>query len=357
MLVTLPYFSGDLDQAIRLANWIRDLGGVANHDCLLVIDRSTIGYGVFEPLQEAFRSVQSIPSDPAGAQGSWGTGTTDATAANQMWMTANIFIYHKLKVPFFWMEPDAVPTRSTWLDELEAEYLASGKKFMGAHVNIPPHEPHMSGVSCYPFNVADHSLAMMDPPRDAKGGQMAWDYAGRRDTVEKAKAHFTDLIQHEYRINGESPTFPTVESLAVIRPRTAVFHRCKDESLIQRIREKKEGDAPCLETSHRTSAMNTPSTASNGATTVPPAVAPDPIIEIQQTRIRELEAILQVAADDQDEQGIQPQTMADQMRGFCRSLAAIVGDKPGRRAQAQTFLREVALMGPARMRRPKRRKA
>jgi hypothetical protein len=236
MLTLIPYFSGDKDQAIRLSRWIADLGGVKNHDCLLVIDKSTNEAGVIEPLREAFRSVETVFSAPVGAQGSWGSGTTDATAANEMWMTGANYVYHKLKVPFFWLEPDAAPTRSTWLDEIEAEYIAAGKPFMGMLVNMPPHEKHMSGVGCYPKDVANHSTIMMMP------GPVAWDYAGRRDTVEKGKAHFTDLIQHVYRINGnkpEWPTFPTLESLFQINQRAAVFHRCKDETLIERLREQR----------------------------------------------------------------------------------------------------------------------
>lgn len=235
MLCVIPFFAGDKDQAVRLAAWIRDLGGVKNHDCLLVVDQSTTPDGVYEPLAEAFRSVSVTTSKPAGQQGAWGTGTTDATAANEMFLAGATYVYHKSKVPFLWMEPDAAPTRATWLDEIEAEYRAAKKPFMGMRVDMPPHELHMSGIGCYPFDVANHSLAMMVP------GKTAWDYAGRKDTVGKGKAHFTDLIQHVYRINGnvpEWPTFPTMESLAQINPRAAVFHRCKDSTLIDRLREK-----------------------------------------------------------------------------------------------------------------------
>jgi len=232
MLIVLSYFAGDRPQAIDLAQWIKQLGGVAKHDCLLVVDRSTTELGVIEPLRDAFRSVKSIPSEPAGEQGAWGKGTTNAEAANEGWLTAKDYIYHVEKRPWGWIETDVAPTRSTWLDEWEAEYLHGRKPFMGAYVNIPPHDPHMSGIGVYPADVAAHALDMV------MCGTIAWDYAGRKSTVGGKKAHFTNLIQHEYRINGESPTFPTLESLSVIKPVTAVFHRCKDFSLIARLREK-----------------------------------------------------------------------------------------------------------------------
>lgn len=238
MLICLPFFVGDKDQAIRLANWIKQLGGVGHHDCLLVRDGSASLEGVLDPCQAAFRSVTAIMAQSVGEQGKWGTGTTDATAANEMWLTASTYVFHKFQCRWFWLEPDAVPTRSTWADELEAEDREARKPFMGAYVNIPPHEPHMSGIAVYPASVPDYSLDMAIP------GKIAWDYAGRRDTIGKGKAHLTKLIQHEYRIHGESPTFPNAKSLSVIKPETAVFHRCKDSSLIDRLSERLTAQKP-----------------------------------------------------------------------------------------------------------------
>lgn len=231
MICVIAFFSGDKHLAINLAEWLATLGGVSTHDCLLVVDRSTDSGGVLQPLQQAFRSVTETSSEPAGEQGAWGKGTTNATAANEMWLTAGDYVFHMVKKPWFWLEVDCVPMRPSWLDEIESEYARCRKPFMGAFVNIPPHEPHMSGVAVYPPDVAAHSLDMKIP------NKIAWDYAGRRDTVGKKKAHFTSLVQHEYRIDGESPTFPTKDSLNVIKPSTAVFHRCKDDTLIARLRE------------------------------------------------------------------------------------------------------------------------
>lgn len=240
MLAVISFYSGDKPLAVNLANWILQLGGVSNHDCLLVVDKSTTPIGVVDPLRKAFKSVTITSAEPVGEQGAWGNGTTNAEAPNEAWLTASAYVYHKLNCRWFWLETDAVPTRSTWLDEIEAEDKRGGKPFMGAFVNIPPHEPHMSGIAVYPPNVPDHSLKMATP------GTTAWDYAGRGDTVGKGKAHFTTLIQHEYRIHGESPNFPTQESLSVIKPGTAVFHRCKNDSLIARLREKQIVDAPSV---------------------------------------------------------------------------------------------------------------
>lgn len=232
LLAVFPFFAGDKPQTIALAHHIKRLGGVKKHDALLIVDEGTTADGVIEPFREAFASVSIEKSQSVQSKGKWGDGTTDASGPNEMWLTACMNIYGHYKRPWFWLESDACPMRSTWLDEIEAEYLAGKKPFMGAYVDIPPHEPHMSGIAVYPISVANYSLDMTIP------GRIAWDYAGRKDTVGKGKAHFTDLIQHEYRVHGESPTFQTQESLSIIKPRTAVFHRCKDTSLIERLRER-----------------------------------------------------------------------------------------------------------------------
>lgn len=231
MLAVIAYYSGDRHLAVDLAQWVETLGGVSTHDCLLVVDKSTDSGGVIGPLQKAFRTVHVTSSEPAGAQGIWGKGTTDATAANEMWITAGNYVMHMLKCPWLWVEVDARPLRPTWLNEIEAEYQRARKPFMGALVNIPPHEPHMSGNGVYPANVAQFSLDMAIP------NKIAWDYAGRRDTVGKQKAHFTQLIQHEYRVDGAPCTFPDRQSLSIIKPSTVIFHRCKDTTLTDRLRE------------------------------------------------------------------------------------------------------------------------
>lgn len=232
MICTLAFFAGDKPNAANLAQWINQLGGVKHHDCLLVVDAGTTPAGVVEHMHQAFKSLTIIRSEPVDSKGTWGDGTTDASGPNEMWLTAATYIQHRIRKRWFWLESDAIPTRSTWLDEIEAEDKRGAKAFTGAYVDIPPHEPHMTGIAVYPPDVASHSLAMAIP------GKIAWDYAGRKETVDKGKAHFTDLIQHEYRIHGESPTFPTQESLSVIKARTAVFHRCKDSTLIDRLRER-----------------------------------------------------------------------------------------------------------------------
>lgn len=238
MLVTIPFFKGDKHQAIHLAKWLAQLGGLSAHTCLLAVDRSTTAAGVIEPLSKVFKSVEQIWVEPVSSKGQWGDGTTDASGPNESFLTAANYIYHVHKCPWFMLEPDAVPLVPGWLDQIEKEYLDNRKPFMGAYVNIPPHEPHMSGVAVYPADISRFSLSMMVPDK------IAWDYAGRHDTVGKNQAHFTKKIQHEYRIHGESPTFPTMESLSVIKPETLVFHRCKDSSLIDRVREKRAQETP-----------------------------------------------------------------------------------------------------------------
>lgn len=247
MLVVLPYIHKDRDQMARLCQWLLELGGVENHDCLLVAGRDKYGacphdQDIRDLCAKAFNRVLGrIEAQYVESTGTWGDGTTDASGPNEAFLTAKDWILHRWKKPWGWMESDAAPIRSTWLDEWESEYLKGAKPFMGMLVNVPPHEPHMSGIGVYPGDIAKYSVDMALP------GRIAWDYAGRRDTVGKKRAHFTNLIQHVYRLNGQEPewpTFPTLESLSQINPEAAVFHRCKDLSLLDRLTERLRGQKP-----------------------------------------------------------------------------------------------------------------
>src|SRR5688572_5937982 len=54
---------------------------------------------------------------------------------------------------------------------------------------------------------------------------------------------YTNLIQDIGFLPGtkELPTFTDAASLSVLSPNAVLFHRCKDGSLIDRLREKEKG--------------------------------------------------------------------------------------------------------------------
>lgn len=230
MLLVLPFCQKDKPNAERLSRWILELGGVKNHECLLVHDVGTDTGGILAPLQEAFKEVTlNIVANVPVAD--WSAGKGDASACNEMWVSTAWFIYYKYKKHWLWCEPDCTPTRSTWMDEIDADHVASGMPFSGPRVNVSDGSFRLGGNAVYPKNVCDFTTnALMT-------STVPWDVAGASEIAKHS--NFTELFQHVPSPPGQAPKFPDAASLGMIHPRTALFHPCKEGSLIDRLREKR----------------------------------------------------------------------------------------------------------------------
>jgi len=228
VICVIPFHRYDKEQAIRLANHIRDMGGVSNHDCLLVYDEGTTSEGVLGPLTEAFRNVSIfvVPDEPDIR---WNAQTKDASAPNEMWVSTAWHIYYNQKCPWLWCEVDCCPMYPAWLDDIEADYLKSGKMGMGAKVLASTGE-RISGIAVYPAKTCDASFKAMQP------GNVPWDVVGALDFLKKF--HQTTLIHHLCIDRSQLPTFPDQASLSIIPQGTALFHPNKTGDLIERLRER-----------------------------------------------------------------------------------------------------------------------
>lgn len=238
MLVVLPFHAGDKDQAVRLAGWIRELGGVKEHSCLVLCPPTTDGVGVVEPLREAFGHVFGLileRDEPGWPQG-----------PNFMWHRMGVEMSARPQPePWLWLEPDAVPLVPTWLDQIAAEYKTCGKPFMGDRTEVVGVAPHMSGVAVYPAMVCNHLERITDlfPP---PGGQhYAWDLVFANQILPKA--HFTKLIHHVRwldPVRRTPPLFKDAASLSHLRPGAVLFHHNRNGDLIDRLREARGGVSP-----------------------------------------------------------------------------------------------------------------
>lgn len=246
LLVVLPYHAGDIELALSLLEWIKELGGCEGNaimpvaDCkekdsmiALVAERAAeCGFArIVGPVKTLF----SLPNE------AWPRG------ANWMFETAIRHIEENQLGPFLWLEPDCVPMREGWLRDIENAYFKCGKTFFG-HVIVTNGEkglpPRMlSGVAVYPGFSASLLLK-----HTAGSKKVAWDVKMAGDVVPKTLA--TNLI---WNLWGEEQALPPhfVEALAPGMPRnyvplsriprqTALYHRCKDGSLIELLRAKRQ---------------------------------------------------------------------------------------------------------------------
>ena len=228
MLLFVATHPGDQELLLRNVRWWNQLGSCKNHSVLFCsdprCDQDTIKSIDLElrkcfGLTEHRQAGAAIDNWPQGANYFFRlcAGWLQNTPGCRYW---------------FWMEPDAVPLREGWLDDIEAEFLKAGKPFMGDRVEakIEGKEVplHMSGVGVYPnplYEFAGEAYRAHDE---------AWDMAGREQIVRQA--HFTKLICHAWK----HPTFTNLDELETqIRPEAVLFHSSKDGSLITLLQQQR----------------------------------------------------------------------------------------------------------------------
>lgn len=229
MLIVIPFCHKDYKAAANLCEWMFELDGrVNNHRCLLVGSHGladSMTSVVEAAARKAFttsRLVRTLIRDERG----W------PRSCNTMFTCAATYIHETLRCPFWWNEPDCIPLKAGWADALEQEYISAGKPFMGSIVTNPCR--HLTGCAIYPHDIGFYNHVMLGTQNS-----MAFDCIAPELTLQHT--HHTELFHHAWtESDGKTqPTFPTSSKLATIRPNAVVFHRNKDHTLIDRLREQK----------------------------------------------------------------------------------------------------------------------
>lgn len=288
MIVSLAVYSKEAQTALSLLQWISDLGGVSHHTLVLA-------------------TTPQVNPAPliAEAASSWGKVEHFVIATNQEiqpWPIGNnsnflaVCEYMKNKQrPFFFMESDILPTNALWLDNLEREYQACGKPFMGlVHPMVGPDNMpmkdtlHMNGAGVYPADVLIRlpTLPFITGPL----AKEAWDIALRweilyvvdgaggfkpgPDNGRVSGCHATDSICFAWRSRNyrlEDGVFACdCDSIHYSRlnlQKHLLHHGCKDESLLKILRHLLNMQRGIVET---------PAAPAAPAPVAPPAEVPQP---------------------------------------------------------------------------------
>ncbi len=228
MIVILAYCLRDQQITLDLFKWIEELGGCKGHQLFLCHDArcdNKLNESVHDSAEKSFEITNHIIAE-ARIDG-WPEG------ANYMFRICTSYMSYKQDVKYFlWLEPDAIPLESGWLDLIEAEYLNSKKPFMGDRVEVENIPLHMSGVGVY-----QNPIYLLAGEAN-RAADVAWDMAAKDQIVPNA--HFTNLIEHAWK----HPTFNDPHELnSQISKDTVLFHSSKDGSLIKLLRQQKGGDA------------------------------------------------------------------------------------------------------------------
>lgn len=273
MIIVFPYCHKDHDQAVRLVDWLTEIGPFLNHDLLIVRD---VRAPLLPELRPLFRSSKELAITD-DVHNSW------PQSPNLMFAKAAKYIEYRPKQPWLWLEPDAIPLRASAFDESEAEYqkaVEAGKFFVGDFVHLP--EPgfkdHMSGVAVYPPNMTHHA-------GDATISlDIAWDVQAARQILPKMFQ--SELILHRWKHPPFTSWEEVEQRIFAVRPKCALFHADKQGSLIPLLRYYKNNlPAPVLvEPEHSGRTATKPSALGNDESEARESINRTPSIGAMETQ-------------------------------------------------------------------------
>jgi len=226
MLVVIPVCHKDEELVLKNLDWEYELDGQIGAECIVSCPEGFNTQKVIEKLRRV------CPSDRIHTliYSEWAGDPKWPMPQNWAWQSTARSLA-KFGQPWLWWEADSTPIRKGWVEEIRKQYAYANMPFMGYVTDQNGTEPHMAGVGVYPPEVARYSINAM------LCRAMPFDVMLARDTLTQThKANH--LIQHHVHENGDSTHFPTSASVDdIIQPGVVLFHRCKDGSLIDRLRD------------------------------------------------------------------------------------------------------------------------
>lgn len=264
LLVVVPTHAGDADNTAALLRWIAELENVSEHSLLIAADSALPQDRVkamLDIVRKHFYSVRAMIVN-VGVKG-W------PLAANLTFRAAARQIADSYKLNWLWLEPDAVPLRATWLNELANAYQLSPRPLLGAVLDTEKTSEglparYMSAIAVWPQDTYGRLEAMWKdarftgPVKPAKQGVAQWQNGVRAFDMIAAeyvvpRAHNTPLIHNHWgTAYNEPPLFVTERTEAhphnavtpsFVRKDAVLFHRVKDvEGFLAMWRVRLEGE-------------------------------------------------------------------------------------------------------------------
>lgn len=343
MNVVLPFHPGDQDQAEHLLRWIAELGKVDATVFLMCSDECNLSFMVDLAARafvahEWIRDYEKIKSD-------WSTGDRtkprSAAGANSLFRQTAWHMYHNKLGPWLWLEPDAIPTSKDWFKQISQAYEAGRRPFMGAKVIGNHSQGNMSGVAVYPQNTPE----LMDGAMMAN--HIPFDVVKPMDV--NPHCYFTNLIVHQFN----APPFASWEDFnARVPVGTAIYHSCKDGSILGHLGRRLFGRVP-----------DTEFEMESEIDALPGSVEPSPRVTVDEGPAGSTPARVCTPSGLKTEilEGIQKQgpqfevtpycakTRIEQVRALTKALNSLA-DTPARRTTVLEELKRVKLI-PSKLRR------
>jgi len=228
-VVVLPVCNMDADLMLKMLDWILELGNSQSHEALLSYDQTALRGSVSRIASKASACFAKVH------QTSYGVPKATRFPQTAAWQHA-ARVMQDMGRPWLWLEADCVPLKPNWLQALQVEYDRCGQPFCGPVVH---QRGHANGTSIYPANTPQLV------PRTMSTCGNAFDVEMKDEMIHLCK-DIGHIFFHVWGVKdgrldpleGPPPSFARGSPLLSQIPRSSVvMHRCKDSSLIDRLRE------------------------------------------------------------------------------------------------------------------------
>ena len=248
MNIVFAYHNGDADLAMESAKAITAMGLNMRHKAYVCTRQGTKDCNtVIQELKKSFPEVDQITAQD-GFDG-WPLGP------NQMFSDVAAAMY-STNVPFYFWEPDCVPMKEGWIDDLDAEYhrkvgiighlyeggmATNGKNIYKMIVGSAVYPPNFldfcpSAQSLSTYNLAYKSAGTIPEPWDVR---CRWNFMAIGRDTPLIRTYWKS-VNYQWKdekivFYAEDPEAQAVQGVTcpdrVISSQAVVIHGCKDGSL------------------------------------------------------------------------------------------------------------------------------
>lgn len=139
LLIVIPFDASQAESAERLCDFIYYLSGKSpSGSCLLIAAHDT-----HPEMRIKVRLAAEVAFENVNLQAVNGVPFEDAAK----------IIAVNYKSPWLWLEPDCVPLKQGWMDDISKAYDNQPKKFMGAYCKNGDNSMFMARQAVYPAQI------------------------------------------------------------------------------------------------------------------------------------------------------------------------------------------------------------
>lgn len=227
MIFVIPVSGADFDKLPKFIKVLKHFGGLRRHRAIFVPTKEVADGAkhFIKSIAEDFSSTEVVLVDTP-IEGAW------PYPCNQHFGSAVTVLQGMLDKEWMWLELDSCPLRAEWADDLQFQYQAKGRPFLGVlrktdEVQQGAEGSHMVGFGIYPPNLPLYTSLWKYPSKEEP-----FDVFMRFDV--SPHVYHTNLIAHFWGSREYQPDLSGLdhEGNQVAIPREAVIvHGVKDDSL------------------------------------------------------------------------------------------------------------------------------